>query len=132
MVGELLKAAISPLTGLVGAHIERKKAVETAKAKIKASKEDHDFELKMSDKEWEALGKAAEDSTWKDEYITIIFTSPIVLVLCGALWATFTGDRILLTGALEGIKELKSLGLDYGQITLAVVYAAIGLKILKR
>lgn len=107
---------------------ERKMAGETARAKLAQSKEDNHAAVTFTDAEWETLSKKGEGETWKDEYVTIIITLPIPLILLGAVVAAYTGDTKLLDGVNTGIKNLAALGLNMGDLMYVVVLAAVGIK----
>ena len=124
----VISSVVSGVSGYFKTKAETKKAAVVAKAKLEINKAENEHQVNMTDAEWEALSKKSEDGTWKDEYITIIITAPIVGVLSGAVWNAFTGNRKLLDGTLEGIAQLKALGLNWDTLTTAVVLAAIGLK----
>lgn len=107
---------------------DRKMAESTAQAKLAQSKQDGNTAIQFSESEWEALSKKGESETWKDEYVTIIITLPIPLILLGAIVAAFTGDTKLLDGVNTGITNLATLGLDMGELMWVVVLAAVGIK----
>lgn len=114
---------------LANEKVEAKKLKQTAEAKLKLKKETNDTNIELTDAEWESLGQKGLSDSWKDEYVTLIVTAPIVSVLVGAVWNAFTGNSALLTGTLDGIEKLTLLGLNWDVLTTAVVLAAVGLKI---
>ena len=117
----------------VGDYQIKKKEKEVLKVKTKAklemAKESNSHEVTLTDAEWESIAMSKSDSTWKDEYVTIIFTLPIPLILIGALVGAFTGDVTLLNGTLSGIEKLTNLGISWDDTTYAIVLAAVGLKV---
>ena len=125
----LIPTAVSAVGGYFNKRQDIKKAKVSAEAKLALKKETGDQSIALTDAEWEAISARGLGVTWKDEYVTLIITAPIVLILGGAVWQAFTGDQRLLDGVLEGISRLAALGLDWGTLTLAVVLAAIGLKV---
>ena len=128
-----IPAAISGIAGYLGKGQEIKKTREQAQAKLRLKKETGDQNITLTDAEWESLSTQKQDSTWKDEYVTIVLTAPIIMVLIGAVWNGFdpSNDK-LLTGTLRGISALRDIGLDYGLLSTAVVMAAVGLKIWRK
>tara|TARA_R110000822_G_C15254454_1_gene487666 strand:- start:78 stop:485 length:408 start_codon:yes stop_codon:yes gene_type:complete len=128
--------AAIPLIGTivekVGNYFTKKQETKTAKitgeAKLAMRKETGAQEIALTDAEWEAISAKGLTDSWKDEYVTLIITAPIVGVLVGAVWNAFTGNDKLLVGTLSGIRELGVLGLNWDTLTTAVVLAAIGLK----
>jgi hypothetical protein len=125
----LIGGIIKGVTGYFKKKQELKSAEETAKIKIKQAHEDATNNLALTDAEWESLAVSKQDSTWKDEYITLIITLPIPMILLGAVYAAFTGDVRLLTGVNEAIDKLKTLGMDWGELMYTVTLAAVGLKV---
>lgn len=130
----LLGTIANGVIGWFSKKQEIKSAKQTAEAKLAQAKTDGNFHLQLSDREWEALAVKGTQDSWKDEYVTILITSPIALILLGAVLTAFGVDAgpKLLTGAKDGIKELTTLGMDYGFVLSAVVLAAIGLKVGKK
>lgn len=132
-IGSIVKDAItgivSPVANVFVKKEERKQAAESAQAKITQAKINGDKEITLTDAEWEARSVDANAGSWKDEYLTLIITSPIVMILAGGVWFAFTGDARLLEGANEGIKALTNTGVDMGDLMYAVVLAGVGLKV---
>ena len=128
-VTSFLSAIVSPVTKVIGKVQDRKKAAETIQGKIAMAKEQGAQSVTLTDAEWESIAVDKTDSSWKDEYVTLVITFPLVGILGGALWYAFTGDARLLDGIKSGIAELQALGMDYGTLLKAVVLAALGLKL---
>tara|TARA_R100001594_G_C3871827_1_gene223683 strand:- start:105 stop:518 length:414 start_codon:yes stop_codon:yes gene_type:complete len=123
-----LSLVVSPITKAYETNQQRKQARETADAKIKFAKQDNDYKLDLNEQEWEALSKKSEDGTWKDEYVTIIITSPFVLLFIASVVSGFTGDMKYLDSVNLGIENIKSLGVDLGELMYVVVLAAVSIK----
>jgi hypothetical protein len=119
---------LKPVADVFTAGTKRKQAKESGDNKIRLAQVDGDNSLNLTDAEWEAQSTAKQDSTWKDEYVTIVCTTPYVLIVVGALATAFNEPRIL-AGAMAGTQQLTNIGIDVGGMTEAVVYAAIGLKL---
>ncbi len=117
----------------VGEYQLKKKEKEilkvSAKHQIDLAKQNGDTAITLTDSQWEAIAMEKSDATWKDEYVTIVFTAPVVLVLAGAIWSAFTGNATLLNGTLSGVEQLKQLGISWDDLTYAIVLAAVGLKV---
>jgi hypothetical protein len=130
---------LSPISSVVNGVVdifktkqERKKLAEKAKAKLNQSVQDGNQETVVTDAEWEAISASKQDTTWKDEYITIVITSPIVMMIGGAITFVFFDDIRLLTSATEALKALESSGIDMGFLMEATVLAGLGLKIWRK
>lgn len=125
----LIGTIVSGVTSFFTKKQEIKAAKVSAAGKLAQAKQADGTKVELTDAEWEAIAVKGTESSWKDEYVTIIITAPIVGVLAGAVWNAFTGNDKLLVGTLAGIKELNALGLNWDTLTVAVVFAAIGLKV---
>tara|TARA_R100000278_G_scaffold113806_1_gene92075 strand:+ start:92 stop:478 length:387 start_codon:yes stop_codon:yes gene_type:complete len=114
----MIQALLGPISSLAGTwlegKVEEKKAVagaKVAKAKAEAvimekkATGEIDWDLKMAD---------ASAHSWKDEWLTILFSIPLILSFCGE-W----GREIVSNGfqALEAMPQ-------YYQYTLGVIVSA--------
>ena len=135
-------AVINGVSGWFKGKQDIKKAKVTAKAKLEQMRASNDHSVELTDAEWESLAVQTQNDSWKDEYITIIVTAPIVTILLGSIMAAVepvfrdvTSDDYvsvgvqIVEGTINGIIELQELGMDYGIILNAVVFAAVGLKL---
>lgn len=124
----IIKGLVAPVANAYGKRQVRKQAAETGRAKIALAKDSNDFEIKLTDAEWEAQSKKNETESWKDEYVTILITSPFILVFVAACVGAHTGNFDLLDAVKEGFGALKELGVELGDLMYLVVLAAIGIK----
>lgn len=119
---------IEGVFGAVGKRQERKAAADSARAKLAAKKQDADLKIDLTDKEWEAAGKALEGGTWKDEYVTIIITAPIWLTLI----APFCSAEVQ-AAVHESVENLRALFAGsqaaLGDIILGVTFAAVSIRV---
>jgi|TARA_E500000178_G_scaffold354373_1_gene423106 hypothetical protein len=114
----MLQALLGPLSSLAGTwlngKVEEKKAQAATKVAIaqaeavvmqKKATGEIDWDLKMAD---------ASAHSWKDEWLTVLFSVPLILAFCGD-W----GRQIVSDGftALEAMPE-------YYQYTLGTIVAA--------
>jgi hypothetical protein len=122
-------AFLGPILSTVGGFFKGKQDIE--KLKI-SGKQNLKMGKQVSSAEWEALGVAAGENSWKDEYVTLIVTLPIPFIFVGNVVAAFTGDQTILLANTAALKELGVLmDTSYGQLVFAVCLAAIGLKSIK-
>lgn len=124
----VISSVIKPVAGIFQKKEERKLTKIKTQAKIAHAKEKNETEITLTDADWESLSIKSQDETWKDEYITVLITLPIAMLLAGGIWLAFTGDSRLLDGTNTGIKALSEAGVDMGKLMYAVVLAAVGLK----
>jgi hypothetical protein len=83
---------IAPIANIFTKKEERKKVKVEGEAKLAIAKQKGETDITLTDQEWEAIGVGKQDSTWKDEYVTIVVTSPILLIIVGSVWYAFTED----------------------------------------
>jgi len=131
-VTAVLGVLASPVTNLVGKWIERRAAKDGLKSKAVMAKQSDSTNITLTDAEWETVNSQNADGTWKDEYVTIIITAPLVGILGGAVTLAFTGDARLLDGTIAGLTALQALDIDMSFLMNAVVLSAIGLKMWRK
>lgn len=132
----------NPLSSVINAvssyvsHQQSQKAQEVeAQTKLQLAKLSGDKEVTLTDQQWEAIVATKQDTSWKDEYVTILITSPIALILIGALVAIYSqtvdgvADTRLLDSVSLALTKLKDVGVEMGYLMNATVLAALGLKI---
>jgi len=124
----LLGALVAPISKAYQAKQVRSAAAESAKAKLKLVNQEKRFDLSLKDAEWEALAKQQETASWKDEYVTLIITSPFVLLFVAAMVSGYSGDMRYLDAVNLGLESLKSLGVELGELLKIVVLAAVSIK----
>lgn len=122
---------LGPVMEFFKSKQEEKANREIAAAKIKELTIEQGTQLELSRAQWEAIAVQQTSESWKDEYVTLIVTLPLVLIMLGGVYGAFTQDMRLLEGIISGITALEVLGLDMGTLMMAVVLAAIGLRYCK-
>ena len=108
--------AISSLLGSVGglatSWIDGKTAVQKAEAQIRMKEATGEID-------WELAAIRATQSSWKDEWLTIIFTLPLILSFCGD-WGR--------QSVHDGFLSLQQMP-DWYQLSLgAIVAASFGIR----
>lgn len=76
--------------------------------------------------DWELEAIRASKGSWKDEYLTLILSSPIALQIIGSVVYQFTDDTKLLDSANQIYDAFHRVGLDYTQIMLLIIGASFG------
>ena len=128
MIKQFFSSIVSPISNIFIAREQRKKARESAKAKAEMAKQAGMTSVTLSDQEWEVMAALDMANSWKDEYVTIVITSPIVLIILGCVYFAFTGSKALIDAATLAIDTLSKVGVPMGTLMQAVVFSAIGLK----
>jgi len=80
---------------------------------------------------WETVaGKSMIDS-WKDEYLTVVVTWPLVGIPIAAIMAVYSDKGVALLNAMQQAMMQIGLLLDtpYGDILYIVVLAGVGIKV---
>lgn len=121
-------AVAKPISNAYKSRQDRKQALESGKNKLAMAAQDSSYKLDLKAAEWEALSKQNEKESWKDEYVTIIITSPFVLLFVASIVSGYTGDMRYLDAVNMGIQSLKGLGVDLGKLLEIVVLAAVSIK----
>jgi len=119
---------ITPIANFFTSRNEIKAKANAAKASIAKARVDGETQHTLNRDEWEALSKQAEGGTWKDEYVTIVITSPFVLLFIASIYSGVTDDLTLLNAVNLGIANIKNLGVDLGELMYIVILAAVGIK----
>lgn len=123
-IGGLFK----PVSDMYTSHQETKRAKETGKQKIKEAQIDSENTLNLTTAEWEALTVRGQQATWKDEYVTVVMTSPFVAIIVGLIF----GDPELVNSGKGAIEIFNGLDGDYSLILQMVVGAAIGVNLKRK
>ena len=114
----MIQALIAPLTELAGGWLKGKADKQAAEAKLKLTEAEAKAKIMLSKAtsvaDWERIMAQGSQTSWKDEWLTILFSIPLVLVFLGD-----TGRDIVANGfaALETMP-------DWYQYTLGVIVAA--------
>lgn len=103
MIGQLIGA----VSGLAGSWIEGKTAIQKANAT-------KNLKIATGEIDWDLEAMKATQSSWKDEWLTILFSVPLILAFCGE-WGR---EKVN-----EGFAALAVMP-DWYQYTLGVIVAA--------
>ena len=114
----MIQALIGPLTELAGGWLKGKADAQAAAANLKLVEAEAKATIMKSaatsEAEWGKIMAQGSQSSWKDEWLTILFSVP--LVLC------FTGEWGRQTVS-DGFAALESMP-EWYQYTLGVIVAA--------
>jgi hypothetical protein len=114
----MIQALIAPLTELAGSWLKGKADAQAAQANLKLVEAEAKATIMKSaatsEAEWEKIMAQGSQSSWKDEWLTILFSIPLVLV--------FTGDwgREVVASGFTALETMP----DWYQYTLGVIVAA--------
>ena len=114
MIGQL----IGPIASIAGGWLQGKADVKAAEAKLKLTEAEAKAKIMLSKEtsiaDWERIMAQGSQNSWKDEWLTILFSIPLVLVFLGD-----TGRQVVA----DGFAALEKMP-DRYQYTLGVIVAA--------
>ena len=114
MIGQL----IGPIANIAGGWLQGKADVKAAEAKLKLTEAEAKAKIMLSKEtsiaDWERIMAQGSQNSWKDEWLTILFSIPLVLVFLGD-----TGRQVVD----DGFAALETMP-DWYQYTLGVIVAA--------
>ena len=114
----MIQAFIGPIASLAGTWLNGKVETKAAETKVKVAKAEAEAQIMLSratsEADWEKIMAQGSQSSWKDEWLTILFSIPLILV--------FTGDwgREVVQNGFVALEVCLS-GISY---TLGVIVAA--------
>lgn len=130
-LGSILGGLIKPAAEAFKSRNERKAVEKSLEAKIAEKKIDATAQVTFNDQEWERLAAWSNESTWKDEYVTVSVLAIWNFIVIGALLSAFGYPQML-----EGIKlamiTLNDVGVDVGSIMKITILAALGIYALRK
>ena len=96
----MIQAFIGPIANLAGSWLQGKADKTAAEAKLKLTEAETKSKILLSEKtsvaDWERIMAQGTQNSWKDEYLVLLFSIPLVLSFCGEL-----GVTLLLMGSLH-------------------------------
>ena len=90
--------------------------------------------VELSGHELQVMRTRAQPSSWKDEYVTLLVSIPIIVSSVGALVeVAFPNEGIALGKAASDIAAIMTgESIDYAELWLIVVSVALGTKPFRR
>jgi len=112
----MIGALIGSLTGLATSIIDGKTQIKLTEAEIKKKQLTGEID-------WDLEAMRATENSWKDEWITLLFSIPLILAFCGQ-W----GNDIVAAGfaSLEIMPQWYQIALG------GIVSASIGMRSLSK
>lgn len=114
----MIQALLGPVTELAGGWLKGKADAQAAANKLKIVEAEAKATIMKSaatsEAEWEKLMAQGSQNSWKDEWLTILFSIPLILSFCGEWGRNIVEDGFI---ALQGMPE-------WYQYTVGVIVAA--------
>ncbi len=111
------QSLISPIANLAGGYMKNKAEEKQAKHKAKMS-------MIENDADWESKMAEASKESWKDEYLVICLTAPIVFIG----YAVGVDDPTIIARVEEGFAALSRLPEWYQYLLFIAVSSSFGIK----
>jgi len=109
---------LSPIANLAGTWLNGKVEEKAALNKVKVAKAEAEAQIMVSaatsEAEWDRIMANASANSWKDEWLTILFSIPLILAFCGD-WG-----RGIVADGFTALENMPS----YYQYTLGVIVSA--------
>ena len=114
----MLQSLIGPIAELAGGWLNAKTQAQQANAKLKLTEAEAKAKILVSkatsNQDWERIMAQGSRSSWKDEWLTILFSIPLILAFCGE-WG-----RGVVAEGFNALEQMPS----YYQYTLGVIVSA--------
>lgn len=133
MFGMIASAATNlggQLLGYLDKRNQRKRSIDTIRAKTEQARQEGQTHLQLSDAEWETVAQRMSGETWKDEYAVIVMTLPLLTMVFGAIAATF-GYPQGLDAFAKMSEAFEQMGIDYGNLLYVTILSALGIRVLR-
>ena len=80
----MIQALIGPISGLVGSWMDKKTEEQRGKSAVAKAKAEAEAKVMVSaatsTADWERLMAEGSKNSWKDEWLTILFSIPLILL----------------------------------------------------
>lgn len=114
----MLQALIGPLTELAGGWLKGKADANAAAANLKLVEAEAKSKIMLSKEtsvaDWERIMAQGSTQSYKDEYLVLLFSIPLILSFCGE-WGR--------TAVAEGFVALEAMP-EWYQLTLGIIVSA--------
>lgn len=119
----MLGSLLGPVTSIVGGIVQGKMEQKAAETKAKVAKAEAQAQIMLSqatsEADWEKVMAEGSQDSWKDEWLTILFSVPLILAFCGEWGRDIVTDGFVALNAMP----------DYYRYTLgAIVSASFGIR----
>ena len=113
----MLQQLIAPIANLAGTFLNNRAEEKQAKHKAKMS-------IIQNDANWESKMAEASGNSWKDEYLVLLLTSPVVAIMFGAM----TDQPDIIERVKLGLETLEMLPDWLSYLLYVAVTASFGVK----
>ena len=134
LTGGLLNNVVDGVSGYLNRKSQERATVAAIDAKVELARVNHDARLELADHEIQVMRTRNSGDSWKDEYVTLLVSTPILVSILGVMISLLhaeMGARLLQ--AANQIAMIMTGGtIDYAALWLIVVTVALGTKPFRR
>jgi len=113
----MIQAFIGPIASLAGTWLNGKVETKAAETKVKVAKAEAEAQIMLSratsEADWEKIMAQGSQSSWKDEWLTVLFSIPLVM-------AFIPGMEEVVANGFARLNEMP----EWYQYSLGVIVAA--------
>jgi len=114
----MLSSILGPVGNLASSWMENKTEAQRGKTAISRAKAEAEATVMVSaatsTADWERIMAKGSQDSWKDEWLTILFSIPLILAFCGDF------GRITVAAGFSALEIMP----DWYQYTLGVIVSA--------
>ena len=115
----MIQSLFGPIASLAGTWLNGKLEEKAAQNKVKVAKAEAEAQIMLSaatsEAEWEKIMAQGTQNSWKDEYLVLLFSIPLILAFLPFEWAN--------AAVANGFAALESMPQWYSY-TLGVIVAS--------
>ena len=125
---------VEPVAGYFEKRAKAKDATANVNAKIQLAQTTTEGKLELADHELAVLRTKNAGDGWKDEFVVILVSFPIIVGAIGSMMSVY--DVSLGAKIQDSAKEIASImtgeTIDFAELWLMVVGACLGVRILRK
>ena len=129
----MIGTIVSVVGGIANTFLSGRNRRQAARDALAAARQSTKDQVMVKREDLNSVRVSGLDHTWKDEFATVVWLSPVILVMIGSILDAF-GMPAFKSGMLHGLQWLNQI-MDNGPvgiIIMATTGAAIGVSLMKR
>ena len=127
-----ISAIVASIGGFFGKREERKAMEKQIDGKIAMQKQGGENQAVFNEQEIDVISKRNENNTWKDEYLTLVMTSPVLTTFFGVFLGVLLNRPEIIEAVTASNKALLELVPNYQEYLGATIFAGLGLRAYKK
>jgi hypothetical protein len=127
-----ISAIVGAVGGFFGKREERKSMEKQIDGKIAMQKQGGETQVIFNEQEIDAISKRNEGETWKDEYLTIVMTTPLLTTFFGVFFAFLLNKPEIMEAVTSSNAALLELVPNYQELLGVTITAGLGIRAYKK